>query len=114
MSDVPNPPIGTLTDRVQLQRRDTSAEDEGGQLAVFTPMATVWARVRGLSERQGQSADGRSVSVSHAVVMRFRTDLSPGDRIVHRGRKLEVVSAEDLNGGRAYLSCACSETSFTG
>jgi hypothetical protein len=25
-----------------------------------------------------------------------------------------VVSAADLNGCRAYLSCACSETSFTG
>jgi SPP1 family predicted phage head-tail adaptor len=54
------------------------------------------------------------VAISHSVVLRFRNDVSPGDRIVYRGRNLDVVSAADLNGRRAYLSCACSETSFTG
>jgi head-tail adaptor len=54
------------------------------------------------------------VAISHAVVLRFRADLGPGDRIVYRGRNLDVVSAADLNGRRAYLSCACSETHVTG
>jgi SPP1 family predicted phage head-tail adaptor len=54
------------------------------------------------------------VAISHSVVLRFRSDVSPGDRIVYRGRNLDVVSTADLNGRRAYLSCACSETSFTG
>lgn len=108
------PPLGTLTDRVQLRRREMAAEDEGGQATLYVPLATVWARVRSLSGRQGQSADGRAVSISHSVVMRFRADIGPGDRIVYRGRNLEVASAADLNGRRAYLSCACSETSVTG
>ncbi len=67
-----------------------------------------------LTGRQGANADGRTVAISHSVVLRFRNDVSPGDRIVYRGRNLDVVSAADLNGRRAYLSCACSETSFTG
>lgn len=108
------PPIGTLTDRVQLRRRDSTAQDGGGHGWVFVPIASVWARVRGLSGRQGTSADGRAVVVSHSVVMRFRSDVSPGDRIVYRGRNLDVVSVADLNGRKAYLACNCSETSFTG
>lgn len=108
------PPLGTLTDRVQLRRREMLAEDEGGHSALYVPMATVWARVRSLTGRQGLSADGRAVAISHAVVLRFRRDIEPGDRIVYRGRNLDVVSAADLNGRQAYLSCACSETSFTG
>ncbi|KKB82745.1 hypothetical protein VW29_15655 [Devosia limi DSM 17137] len=90
------------------------AEDEGGHSALYVPMANVWARVRSLSGRQGESADGRAVAISHAVVLRFRRDVGPGDRIVYRGRNLDVVSAADLNGRRAYLSCVCSETSITG
>lgn len=110
----PVPPIGTLTDRVQLRRRESVAEPEGGHARIFVPMGNAWARVRSLSGRQGSNADGRMVAISHAVVLRFRPDLGPGDRIVYRGRNLDVVSAADLNGRRAYLSCACSETQVTG
>lgn len=108
------PPLGTLRDRVQVHRCESVNEPEGGVASLFVPLATVWARVRSLSARQGESADGRAVTISHAVVMRFRSDVSPGDRITYRGRRLEVVSAEDLNGRRAYLICTCSETQVTG
>lgn len=108
------PPIGTLTDRVQLKRRDMSSQPGGGHDIVYVPLTSVWARVRSLRGRQGTSADGRAVEISHAVVLRFRTDLRPGDRIFYRGRNLDVVTAADLNGRKAYLSCTCSETSFTG
>ncbi len=108
------PPVGTLTDRVQLRRRESLGDGGGGHERVFVPLNTVWARVRSLTGRQGINADGRAVAISHSVVLRFREDVSPGDRIVYRGRNLDVVSAADLNGRRAYLSCACSETSFTG
>ncbi len=108
------PPIGTMTDRVQLQRREMVGEPGGGHARLFVPVTSLWARVRALSGREGVSADGRTVSVSHVVVLRFRKDVSPGDRLVYRGRNLEVVSAADLNGRRAYLSCTCSETSWTG
>lgn len=108
------PPIGTLTDRVQFRRREMAGEAGGGHVTVFVPVASLWARVRALSGRDGVSADGRGVTVSHSVVLRFRRDVSPGDRIVYRGRNLEVLSASDLNGRRAYLSCTCTQTSATG
>ena len=114
MNGAVTPPLGSLTDRVQLQRRESTAEPEGGHIASFVPVATVWARVRTISGRQGIAADGRAVTMTHSAVLRFRTDLRPGDRIVYRGRNLNIVSAADLNGRRAYLSCVCSETSIAG
>lgn len=103
-----------LTDRVQLKQRMTTTEDEGGEVALFTPLATVWSRVRLLSARQVQESDGRGVNATHSVVLRFRSDLSAGDRIIYRGRNLEVISAGDLNGRGAYLSCLCAERAVTG
>ena len=114
MSDTRIPPIGTLTDRVQLLRKTSTSEDEGGVVAAHVPFATVWARVRQLSARQAFASDARGHNVSHAVVMRFRTDIGAGDRIVYRGRTLEIASVADLNGRRAYLSLQCSERVVTG
>ena len=108
------PPIGTMTDRVQIRRKEMTGEDEGGHTTLFVPMATVWARVRSLTGRKIEQSDGRAVGISHSVVMRYRPDLGPGDRVVYRGRNLDVVTAADLNGRRAYLSCACTETSVAG
>lgn len=108
------PAIGMLTDRVQLQRREMTREAEGGHATVYVPVATIWSRVRPLAARSATSAEGRGSAISHAVVTRFRTDVKPGDRFVYRGRSLHVVSAEDLNGRRTWLSCQCSETAVTG
>lgn len=108
------PPLGTLRDRVALKRKEMSPEAEGGHTVVYVPTATVWARVHSLKGRETREAGGRHARVSHSVVMRFRTDVKAGDRIVYRGRPLEVLSADDLNGRRAYLSCACAETSVIG
>jgi SPP1 family predicted phage head-tail adaptor len=108
------PPLGTLTDRIVLKRRSTTDEVEGGEVASFSPLATVWARVRRLGARAAMEADGRGQTMTHSVVMRFRSDLKPGDRISYRGMELDVLAASDLNGRRAYLSCQCSERAVTG
>ena len=108
------PPIGTRTDRVQLKTRTMTNEDEGGEIAMFTPLGTVWARVRALSARQIAEGEARGTTLTHSVVLRYRSDFGPGDRVTYRGRDLDVVSTADLNGGKAYLSCQCSERAVTG
>ena len=108
------PPLGTLTDRVQLKRRVATHEDEGGELAVFSPIATVWARVRELTARPLLEGDARGQAITHSVVLRFRNDLKPGDRIAYRGGDLDIAAAGDLNGRRAYLSCQCTARAVTG
>jgi SPP1 family predicted phage head-tail adaptor len=114
MSETRIPPLGTLADRVTLKRKIMSSEPEGGEVAVYSTLGTVWARVRQLSARASYSEDARGQSITHSVVLRFRTDLAPGDRIVHRGRDLEIESLADINGRRAYLSCQCAEQAVTG
>lgn len=108
------PPLGTLTDRVQLKRRIATHEDEGGELAAYSPIATVWARVRGLGARQLLESDARGQAITHSVVLRFRNDLKPGDRIAYRGGDLDIAAVGDLNGRKAYLSCQCTARMVTG
>lgn len=114
MSDTRIPPIGTLTDRIQLLRKMSTSEPEGGEVAMYSPIATVWARVRQLTARQAFAEDARGQNVSHSVVIRFRPDLKAGDRVTYRGRTLEIETVTDLNGRRAYLALQCSERVVTG
>lgn len=108
------PPLGTLTDRVQLQRRQSVPEAEGGHATLYVPVGSLWSRVRRLSVRSASEADGRGTAITHAVVIRFRNDVQPGDRFVYRGRHLAVASADDLDGRRAWLGCRCVEMAVTG
>jgi SPP1 family predicted phage head-tail adaptor len=107
------PALGALRDRVQILRRDVADDGQGGTTTTFVLIATVWGRVRELTARPARGWDRRIASISHSVVLRFRTDISPGDRLLYRGRALDVVAADDLNGRRAYLSCACLEEEGT-
>jgi SPP1 family predicted phage head-tail adaptor len=108
------PPIGGLTDRIQLQQREMAPEDEGGHTVLFVPVGNLWARVTAVGGRPMQMADGRSVAISHTVVLRHRTDVRLGDRFIYRGRRLQVESAEDITGRRRFLACRCTETVVTG
>lgn len=103
------PPVGSLSERVQLLRKIETALPEGGHASDFVPLATVWARVRARSARIGRGGDGREAVASHGVMLRFRKDIGAGDRLVYRGRALELVSVEDLDGRRAWLSCLARE-----
>lgn len=108
------PAIGTLRDRVQILRKDMALEPDGGHTVTYTALATVWARVHTTAVRNTSEADGRATQLSHTIVFRYRSDVSPGDRLIHSGRTLDIISAEDLNGRRAYVSCSCVETQQVG
>lgn len=107
MSGAKVPALGTLRDRVQLLRRVTTPDGAGGEEIAFVPMATVWARVTARNPALTTHGAGPAAQSTHSVVLRYRTDLTPGDRLTYRGQSLDVIAADDLNGRKAYLSVAC-------
>ncbi|MCF6344753.1 MAG: phage head closure protein [Devosiaceae bacterium] len=108
------PSIGTLRDKVQLEAKNMVDDGAGGHLVSYSSIANVWANVSPSNGRSVQIADANSVSISHVVLLRFRSDLEVGHRIIYRSRTLEILSVNDLNGHKAYLQCFCSETVVAG
>lgn len=108
------PPLTALRERVQLQRTETAPDDAGGHQRLLVATATLWARVTSLGAHQVYIDDGRAVAITHTVVIRHRTGVRPGDGFLYRGRRLEVISAEDISGRRRFLACRCRETAVQG
>lgn len=108
------PPLGTLRDRIELFSKQTLIDADGGQDVSFVPLGTIWARVAAAVPRRAELADGVATAVTHTAVVRYRIDLKPGDRLTWRGRTLDIVGAEDLNGRGAYTVLKCTETTTAG
>lgn len=114
MRETKSPALGALRDRVELLSNAQTVGGAGGVSDGHVSLGFVWARVRALAGSLTSLPDERSNRVLYSVIMRFRTDLKPGDIIVYRGQRLEILSAQDLNARRAYLSCQCLKFEATG
>ena len=108
------PSLGSLRERVELLQRVQTIDAAGGHADGFVSLGLAWARVRSASGSIVDIADARNARVSHVITIRFRQDINPGDRLVYRSRQLEIISAADLNGYRAYLVLKCAQTDSTG
>jgi SPP1 family predicted phage head-tail adaptor len=108
------PPLGTLRERVDMAAKTTTIGTGGGQIITYAPLGRAWARVTAKSARTTDFGDAAATLATHTVVLRFRTDIGPGDRITWRGQAFEIVDAADLNGRRAYLSCQCRQIKVMG
>jgi len=108
------PSLGSLSERIELQSKVQTIDAVGGHLQTFNALATVWARVVFSNGAIADIGDARSARISHTITIRFRSDIGPGDRVIYRSEPLEIISANDLNGRKAYLVLKCSKIQATG
>ena len=87
---------GALRRRVQVQRRISSQDAEGGPQENWTPLMSVWASVEPLSGQELLLAAQAGVQVTHQVTTRYQQALAGPTahdlRIVEGSRVLEVKS----------------------
>ncbi len=108
------PPIGTLREKIELQSKNMSDDGLGGFIVSYSTIANVWASVNAANGREIEIADSRAAKISHIILMRYRSDLSAGDRIIYRNNILEIISINDLNGRKAYLKCYAAQIEVIG
>lgn len=114
MLRVRTPPLGSLNERIEFLAAQTAIAEGGGHETLFNSVGTAWAKVLRSDGRPDAAGDGRGAFATHSVVVRFRTDISPGDRVTYRGEMFEILSVGDLNGRRAYLECRCRQREVRG
>jgi SPP1 family predicted phage head-tail adaptor len=89
---------GELTQRINLQRDDSTTVDDYGQVTrSWSTYHTTWASVRPLSGREQEQGMARQATISHRVRIRFKGGVQHGDRISMGNRILEIVSIRNID-----------------
>lgn len=106
---------GKLNRRVTIQRRSATLDDYGQESSGWTDIATVWADVRPVGGREKMRAMAVESTLTHTVMVRYRTDLLPvidadAWRIRYGSRVLQITAAMDMDDERKYIIFECTET----
>src|SRR5687767_10077208 len=92
-------PIGKLDQIVTIQYATTTADGMGGTTVAWKPedYRQVWASVLPLtlSERERLASLQITAMQSYRVVMRYRSDLTTKERLVWRGKTLQIHTVTD-------------------
>lgn len=102
---------GKLKHRVEIQSyAETVNPDTGYRSRTWSKVAKVWAEVAPLSGRELIAAGAQQSELSTRVTIRYRSDITTGMRLVHRGQHLDIKAIlPDPDTGLEYLTLMCAQ-----
>jgi SPP1 family predicted phage head-tail adaptor len=103
--------IGSLNKRVVLQHSTKSSDLMGGFLLAWIDVATVFAALWPTSAAEQVQAMQNTMTISHRIRMRYRSDIKPSWRIKFGNRYFAIVSIINPNEKNEVLDLMCKESS---
>ena len=100
--------IGELNQRVTIQRANVVVNSYGEEITTWVTLATTWAAVRNVPQREPFAADQFVSVVTTAFTLRFRSDVTAKMRVVNAGKIYEIDSVADPDGARRFVECQCT------
>lgn len=100
---------GQLSVRLDLEMRADASDGQGGIVAGFAPVTSLWARIEHVSVSEEERADAEMFTVTHRIWIRFREDIAAGMRFCKGARIFTIRAFHDPDETRRYLVCRCAE-----
>jgi len=105
--------FGKLRHTIKLQDYSITYDSHRHAIRAYTDVATVRADVRGQYGVEGEFADRVESRTIFRVVIRYRNDVKPQQRIIwHDGcteHTLEIMQAMDMRGDRRMVTIIAME-----
>lgn len=99
---------GRLRERVTIQRATETRNSIGETVQTWGTYVERYASVEGLSSREVLQSGQQQTEMTHRVRMRYVDGLKQTDRILWRGRVLEITSLLE-HGNRSEHELLCVE-----
>lgn len=93
------PQSGARDRRITLQRGSSTPSDYGDPVTTWAPLATVWAQVTPVSDRERFAAAQTVAEITHRFAIRYGAawaDFSPADRLIYQGRVYDVAAVKEI------------------
>lgn len=100
---------GRMRDRVTLRKWTPTNDASWGPQPGWTDSATFWASVETVAATEKFAQQGVQTQVSHRVRLRHRADVTSKDRLVYRGRVLDILGIHDPDGRKRELLIEAKE-----
>jgi SPP1 family predicted phage head-tail adaptor len=84
--------IGKMRERVTIQSPSESRTPTGDTTLSWANVATVWASADGLSTRDILQAQQANLIATHRFRIRYRPSVTHTQRLIWRGRTMEIAS----------------------
>jgi SPP1 family predicted phage head-tail adaptor len=101
--------IGDLRTRMTLEAPSRAADGGGGAVVTWDEVAVPWAKVTPRSGAESFEYDRVAGKVSHEIVIRHRSDVTPEMRFRLGARVFDIRAAFDPDGRRHWLRCLVEE-----
>lgn len=101
--------IGDLNKRVALQSPTLTADGMGGNTVAWGTEAQVWAAIWPTSAREQIEGGQQTMTVSHRMRIRYRSDVASDWRVKYGDRYFSIVSIINPNEKNAMLDLLCRE-----
>jgi SPP1 family predicted phage head-tail adaptor len=98
---------GALREPLVFQRRQTQSDGMGGSDLDWATLFSTKADARPLSGREALTGMQREASVSHRIFIRYREDLLPSDRIIMRGKPMQIIAIINVEMRNRWLELQC-------
>lgn len=98
-----------MNKRVKIQSAGRTSDGAGGATVAWTDVATVWAAVEPLTGKEPYIAQQLQGQVTHKVTVRYRTGITPAQRVLYGTRVFDVEAVVDPKERHSVLILACEE-----
>jgi SPP1 family predicted phage head-tail adaptor len=98
-----------LRTRLTLEAPTRAADGGGGASVTWSTVATVWASVRPTGGGESYTLDRVAGKVSHEILLRYRSGVTPEMRLREGSRVFEIRAAFDPDQRRHWLKCLAEE-----
>jgi SPP1 family predicted phage head-tail adaptor len=92
---------GKLDRRIVIQQCTTSLNAMREPVESYATLATVYAEFNAVDVGEGQGADSTQARANSKFTIRYRTDITEKDRIVHDSRTYKILGIREM--GRREL-----------
>ena len=101
--------IGGLRSRLTLETPVDITDDNGGVTRSYAALAVLWGKILPAKSSDRFAAERMEQSISHAVRLRWRADITGAMRLRLGARIFLIHGVEDVNERHRYSLCQCEE-----
>lgn len=100
---------GQLRNRIELQAKARVSDGSGGWVDDWATYATVWAKIQPLSGTEGIFGMQLQDTISHDIIIRYRSGVSPEHRVKYGLRLFNIRQVLNIEERNKWLDIRAEE-----